>query len=207
MRIARGAMRTARFEGEPEPFEVGCDALQQLPRVNHLATENALDLHGRRCGSRAAVANRASTRRLGLAQRWYRAIVRGVRPGQVYAVVAPPYYEHVVTCAAGCPEIQNCNMDPDLPRRYLPRGTTSRAKPGHDQLMVVLANPGAPQEVEDRHYAVSPERVAGAAWAFTEAVLEREVRQRFVCTAKRDTRRLDEAPRYRRVRVPGRRGA
>lgn len=96
----------------------------------------------------------------------------------MYTVVAPPYYEHVVTCAAGCAEIQNCNMDPGLPRRYLPRGTTSRAKPGHVQLMVVLANPRTPQEVEDRHYSMSPERVAGAAWAFTEAVLERQVRQR-----------------------------
>ncbi len=44
--------------------------------------------------------------------------------------------------------------------------------------MVVLANPGAPQEIEDKHYAVPPETVAEAAWAFTEAVLERQVRPR-----------------------------
>lgn len=42
--------------------------------------------------------------------------------------------------------------------------------------MVVLANPGAPQEIEDEQYAVPSETVAAAAWTFTEAVLERQVR-------------------------------
>ncbi len=91
-------------------------------------------------------------------------------------MVVPTFFEQVVTCSAGCPEVQNCNADPSLPRRYLPRGTTSRATPGHVDLMIVLANPGAPQEIEDKHYAVPPENVAEAAWAFTEAVLERQVR-------------------------------
>jgi len=44
--------------------------------------------------------------------------------------------------------------------------------------MVVLANPGTPQEIEDQHYAVPSESVADAAWIFTEAVLERQVRPR-----------------------------
>lgn len=93
-------------------------------------------------------------------------------------MVVPTYFEQVVTCSAGCSEVQNCNTDRSLPRRYLPRGTTSRAQPGDVDLMVVLANPGAPQEIEDKDYALSPESVADAAWAFAEAMLERQVRQR-----------------------------
>ena len=42
--------------------------------------------------------------------------------------------------------------------------------------MVILSNPGTPQEVEDEHYAgkVGGD-LADSAWAFTEAVLERKV--------------------------------
>src|SRR5689334_1912126 len=40
---------------------------------------------------------------------------------------APPYYAEVVSCAQGCALVQNCNSDRTLPRRFLPRGTTSRA--------------------------------------------------------------------------------
>jgi hypothetical protein len=94
-------------------------------------------------------------------------------------VRAPLYYEKVVTCTARCPVVQNCNVDRSLPRRYLPRGTTSRCQPGSAPLMVVLANPGKPLEIEDEHYAVNEaSTVANAAWAFTEAVLERQVSPR-----------------------------
>ena len=45
--------------------------------------------------------------------------------------------------------------------------------------MVVLANPGTPQEVEDEHYGgKTAADVAAASWRFTEAVLERRARPR-----------------------------
>lgn len=91
----------------------------------------------------------------------------------------PPLYESVVNCSAGCPTVKNCNVDPTLPARFRPRGTTSRCEPGHVELMVILANPGTPQDVEDQHYGgEDTAEVAAASWRFTEAVLERRARPR-----------------------------
>lgn len=90
--------------------------------------------------------------------------------------VAPPYYADVVQCAERCPLVQNCNRTPALPRRFLPRGTTSRARPGEVRLMVVMANPGQPVAGEDEDYRARPDPrdVADAAWQLTARILEGE---------------------------------
>lgn len=94
-------------------------------------------------------------------------------------MAAPPYYQAVVSCTAPCPVVQNCNRDESLPARWLPRGTTTRCRPGQAALMVILANPGTPQEIEDTHFAAkSAAERAEAAWAFTEPVLEQAVAPR-----------------------------
>jgi hypothetical protein len=87
---------------------------------------------------------------------------------------APPYYTGVVSCAQGCALVQNCNSNRNLPRRFLPRGTTSRAIPGKVRLMIVMANPGQPAPSEDDVYRVqeTDSEVADAAWQFTERILE-----------------------------------
>lgn len=87
---------------------------------------------------------------------------------------APPYFADLVQCAERCPLVQNCNRTPSLPRRYLPRGTTSRARPGEVRLMVVMANPGQPLPSEDDDYRVRPDPrdVADAAWQLTARILE-----------------------------------
>lgn len=89
-------------------------------------------------------------------------------------MAAPPYYANVVQCSEGCPIAQNCNRDLTLPRRFLPRGTTSRATPGRVRLMIVMANPGRPEASEDDVYRIrpTPQEVADAAWNFTAEILE-----------------------------------
>ena len=87
----------------------------------------------------------------------------------------PDYYVDVVQCNAGCPYVKNRNANPSIESRFIPRGSTSRCMPGNAILMVILANPGKPQEgVEDQHYlGKSGKELASAAWSFTEAVCER----------------------------------
>jgi len=89
-------------------------------------------------------------------------------------LVAPAYYADVVTCTAACDIVLNCNADQSLPRRFLPRGTTSRAVPGQVRLMIILANPGPPNADEDRVYRARPDAsaIASAAWTFTAEILE-----------------------------------
>ncbi|MDG2303961.1 MAG: hypothetical protein P8R42_04770 [Candidatus Binatia bacterium] len=53
---------------------------------------------------------------------------------------ASPYYRNVVTCTAGCPVVQNCNVDRSLSSRWLPRKTTSRCEPGEVLDRVVITN-------------------------------------------------------------------
>ena len=65
---------------------------------------------------------------------------------------APAYYRDVVSCSRPCPLVQNANISPPLPSRFIPRGTTSRATPGKVRLMVVGTNPGQPQPREDDVY-------------------------------------------------------
>ena len=86
---------------------------------------------------------------------------------------APDYYKKIISCKENCPEVLNCNVNKKLEPRWLPRGTTTRCKPGKALLMVILDNPGTPQEIEDTHYQDKSEsELADVAWQFTEAVLE-----------------------------------
>ena len=86
---------------------------------------------------------------------------------------APDYYKKIISCKENCPEVLNCNVNKTLEPRWLPRGTTTRCKPGKALLMVILDNPGTPQEIEDTHYqGKSESELADVAWQFTEAVLE-----------------------------------
>ena len=86
---------------------------------------------------------------------------------------APDYYKKIISCKENCPEVLNCNVNEKLEPRWLPRGTTTRCKPGKALLMVILDNPGTPQEIEDTHYQDKSEsELADVAWQFTEAVLE-----------------------------------
>ena len=86
---------------------------------------------------------------------------------------APDYYKKIISCKENCPEVLNCNVNEKLEPRWLPRGTTTRCKPGKALLMVILDNPSTPQEIEDTHYQDKSEsELADVAWQFTEAVLE-----------------------------------
>jgi uracil-DNA glycosylase len=85
---------------------------------------------------------------------------------------APAYYSDVVSCNRPCPLVQNANVNASLASRFIPRGTTSRAKPGNVRLMVVGTNPGQPQLLEDEAYnGKFSQDLADAAWAFTENTL------------------------------------
>ena len=87
---------------------------------------------------------------------------------------APVYYQSVVECSATCPYVKNCNVDHTLAPRFIPRGSATRCQPGNALLMLILANPGMPQDIEDAHYrGKSGEDLANIAWDFTEAVCER----------------------------------
>ena len=86
---------------------------------------------------------------------------------------APAYYAQVVQCSQDCPLVKNCNVDHNLRRGFLPRGTTSRSAPGRVRLMIVVTNPGDPQPREDKVYkATDPSHLATAAWHFTKATLD-----------------------------------
>jgi Uracil DNA glycosylase superfamily len=86
---------------------------------------------------------------------------------------APKYFENIVTCSEDCPWVSNCNTNSSLEPRFRPRGTTSRATLGNVRLMIILANPGKPSDLEDKEYSgKSSHAIAEVAWAFTEAVLE-----------------------------------
>ncbi len=85
---------------------------------------------------------------------------------------APAYYRDVVSCSRPCPLVQNANISPTLPSRFIPRGTTSRATPGNVRLMAVGTNPGQPQPREDDVYdGKNRQDLADAAWSFTENTL------------------------------------
>ena len=85
---------------------------------------------------------------------------------------APAYYRDVVSCSMPCPLVQNANISPTLPSRFIPRGTTSRATPGNVRLMAVGTNPGRPQPREDDVYdGKNRQDLADAAWSFTENTL------------------------------------
>ena len=121
---------------------------------------------------------------------------------------APPYYIDVVSCKENCPVVCNHNVPASCERRdgskaspedmgWIPRGSTTRAKPGNLDLMWIMINPGEPQiDVEGTLYAGKEgAELADEAWAFTESVLvdgtNRSLRKLYTEMAK--VRGCDEA--------------
>ena len=102
--------------------------------------------------------------------------------------VKPPYYIDVVSCKENCPRVCNHNVPsscegktwPDKSeispedKSWIPRGSTTRARPGNLDLMWILTNPGNPQKGGESKFYGGKEgaELADEAWAFTERVLE-----------------------------------
>jgi hypothetical protein len=98
---------------------------------------------------------------------------------------APPYYVDIVSCEENCPVVCNFNVPVSCKRRngstvspedngWIPRGSTTRATPGNVDLMWILINPGSPLPTIEHNLYSEKEgaKLADAAWALTERVLE-----------------------------------